>query len=176
MKSRGFWFYCFWFLSLLFIFALADGWTNPFPFPCFIAVLGKDFSFQVVSSRYEVKRATGFRNLLGARESGSPFFGSLRIRVTFYAHSKGQRCKVSIFHGDLPSCRKQRQREVSFPPGAAPSLPLFSRFSSQTNALGRSNKFSFMRSLLTLRLLGFSMVNSGGFTSTSTSSALRVHM
>ena len=114
-----------------------------------------------------MKWKTGFRNLLGARESGSPFFGSLRIRVTFYAHSKGQRCKVSIFHGDLPSCRKQRQREVSFPPGAAPSLPLFSRFSSQTNALGRSNKFSFMRSFFTLLLLlDFSMVASGCFTST----------
>ena len=120
----------------------------------------------------EAKRATGFRNL-GAWESGSLFFWELGNQGHFLrSHtfrrccSKGQRCKVSIFHGDLPSCRKQRQREVSFPPGAAPSLPLFSRFSSQTNALGRSNKFSFMRSLLTLRLQGFSMVDSGCFAST----------
>ena len=34
----------------------------------------------------EAKRATGFRNL-GAWESGSLFFGSSGIRVTFYAHT-----------------------------------------------------------------------------------------
>ena len=157
MKSRGFLFYCFWFLSLLLIFALTNGWTNPDPFPFASSMfMGKMFPFDL------------FRGQRGEKSNRISELGSLGIRVTFFwelgnqghflrSHtfrrccSKGQRCKVSIFHGDLPSCRKQRQREVSFPPGAAPSLPLFSRFSSQTNALGRSNKFSFMRSLLTLR-------------------------